>query len=130
MQEKNKNKAERAFHQSRKAFVVLNDDILVAPDNFAGSHFDLLRQNGFDERQAKKIISRQPRGYVLDGSVYLYQGENFDCLSNENEEKIKNLVLFFQKKAWLKPDGKIYNGMHVGKIGEVWVPVKEFEIPF
>lgn len=125
-----KNNAETTFHQSRKAFVILENDILISPEGFSGSHFELLCQNGFDAKQAKEVISKQPRGFARDGSVYLYQGEDFSCLSEECEKKCSEWLLFFQKSGWLSSEGKIYNGMRVGKIGEVWTPVKEFKISF
>ena len=124
------NNAETAFHQSRQAFVILENGILIAPEGFSGSHFDLLCLNGFDAEQAKKIISKQPRGFARDGNVYLYQGDGFSCLSVECEKKCSNWPSFFQKSGLLSSDGRIYNGMRVGKVGDVWKPVKEFKISF
>ena len=130
MPDKNKNNAESAFHRRRKAFVILDGGILVAPDGFEGAHFDLLCQSGFTADEARKLIAGRSRGYALDGSIYLYQGADFSCLSVENAKKAQIWFPFFQKSGWLRADGKIYDGMRAGKVGEVWLPTKEFKISF
>lgn len=130
MPENPKNKAESDFHRRRKAFVILNGGILVAPDNFEGSHFDLLCQSGFNAEPARRLIAEQPRGYALNGNVYLYQGADFFCLSAENIKKAREWFPFFQKNGWLEKNGKIYNGMRVGDAGTIWHPIKEIEISF
>ena len=130
MPEKNKSNTETDFHRRRRAFVILNGGILIASDGFEGSHFDLLCQSGFTVDTAQSLIAGSPRGYALDGNVYLYQREDFSCLSSENEERATSWFPFFKKNGWLKPDGRIYNGMRAGEKGTVWRPVKEFEISF
>ena len=130
MPESPKNNAELEFHRQRKAFVLLNDGILAACDGFCGSHFDLLCQSGFKPEQARFLISEQPRGYALNGNVYLYQGADFSCLTEENRLKAEKWVLFFQKNGWLNHRGQIYDGMRAGEAGNVWQPLKEFEISF
>ena len=130
MPENPENNAESAFHQRRTAFVILESGILTAENGFAGSHFDLLCQSGFNEEQARFLIAEQPRGYALDGSVYLYQGTDFSCLSGENGKKAEKYISFFKKNGWLSLTGKVYDGMKSGKTGSVWTPVKEFKISF
>lgn len=121
-----KNNAESEFHRRRKAFVVFDSGILTARDNFAGSHFDLLRQAGFDENQARGIVERNARGYALDGNVYLYQGADFSCLSEQNRQTAALFLPWFEKNGWLAGNGKVFNGMKAGRIGSCWTPVKEF----
>ena len=128
MPEKPKNNAESDFHRRRKAFIILNGGLLVASDGFEGSHFELLLQSGFDEGLACRLIAGQPRGYALNGNVYLYQGSGFLCLSKANSGKAREWIPFFQKSGWLAENGKIYDGMRAGKTGTVWEPIKEFEI--
>ena len=130
MPENRKSDAESDFHRRRTAFVILNCGILTAEKNFSGSHFELLCQSGFDEETAHRLIAEQPRGYALDGNVYLYQGTGFSRLSAENGKKAEKYVPFFQKNQWLSETGKIYDGMQSGETGSVWTPVKEFEISF
>ena len=130
MPENRKNRAESDFHQRRIAFIILKIGILTAERGFAGSHFDLLCQSGFDEKQVRRLIAESPRGYALDGNVYLYQGSDFSCLSAENRKKTIPYVSFFQKNGWLLPAGKIYDGMQSGEVGSIWIPIKEFEISF
>ncbi len=130
MPEKNINNAESDFHRRRRAFIILGGGVLVAPDGFDGAHFDLLRQSGFTSEEARDLIASNPRGYALDGNVFLYQGESFSCLSSENEKTARIWFPFFEKNGWLKTDGRIYNGMRAGEKGTVWRPIKEIEKSF
>lgn len=118
--------AETDFHCRRKAFVLLKDGILLARDGFSGSHFDLLCQSGFDEKNARGIIAARPRGYALDGNLYFYQGEDFGTLSEENRRDAAAYISFFRQLGVLSPQGRAFDGMKAGKIGESWCPVKEF----
>ncbi len=126
MQEILKNNAESDFHRRRKAFVVFQCGVLTARDNFDGSHFDLLRQAGFDENQARGIIEQNARGYALDGSLYFYQGTDFACLSEQNKKTAASFLPWFEKNGWLSGTGKVFDGMQAGRIGSRWTPVKEF----
>ena len=130
MPENPKNNAESEFHRRRTAFVILENGILTAENDFSGSHFDLLCENGFDEIKARRLIAEQPRGYALNGNIYLYQGADFSCLSDGNRKKAGKYISFFKKNQWLSATGKIYDGMQPGETGSVWTPVKEFEISF
>lgn len=129
MSEKNDNDAEKDFHRRRRAFVILGGGVLVAPDGFDGAHADLLRQSGFTPEETRGLIDSKPRGYALDGDVFLYQGEDFSPLSPENEKAALVWFPFFEKNGWLGPDGRIYSGMRAGKKGTVWRPVKEIGRP-
>ena len=125
-----KNNAESDFHRRRKVFVVLETGLLIASDGFGGSHSDLLLQSGFDVEQTDRLIAGQPRGYALNGNVYLYRGADFLCLSEINAGKVPEWIPFFRKSGWLAENGKVYDGMRVGKTGTVWEPIKEFKISF
>ncbi len=121
-----KNNAEQEFHSRRKAFVVFAKGILTADDGFTGSHRELLIQCGFNDSQATEIINTCPRGYALKGNVFLYQGENFACLTVENKKRVEKLISYFKKNHWLSETGSVYDGMVIGQTGEQWKPVKEF----
>ncbi len=126
MPENLKNNAESAFHRRRQAFVVFDCGLLIARDDFDGSHFELLMQSGFVETRAREIIDQNARGYALDGDVYLYQGTDFSCLSEQNKKTAALFFPVFKKNGWLSNAGKIYDGMNVGQIGSKWMPIKEF----
>ncbi len=121
-----KNNAESDFHRRRKAFVLFDEAVLAARDGFPGSHFDLLRQTGFTERQAHEIIECRARGYALNGDVYLYQGADFSCLSEHNKARAALFLQVFRNNGWLAENGRVYDGMSPGQIGESWTPIKEF----
>lgn len=118
--------AEADFHRKRKAFIILDAGILMARDGFEKSHIDMLRQSGFPEDQANRLIETQPRGFVLDGNLYFYQGMKFHRLSGENKEKASSYIFFFRSLGLLPEDGKVYDGMHIGEAGEKWQPISEF----
>lgn len=118
---------ERDFHRRRTAFVILSAGILVAFDGFEGSHADLLRQSGFDERQTEKLIALRPRGFALNGNVYAYQGDGFSELSVGNEEILKSFVPYFVRNGMLKPNGRLFSGMIPSEPGKIWRTVKEIQ---
>lgn len=116
--------AEEDFHRRRKAFVLLKEaGILLAQDGFSGSHFDLLRQAGFVESQARGIIETQPRGHALGGDVYFYQGVDFSPLSSENRETARQWLPFFRQNGMLT--GRAFDGMRRGDAGQPWQPVAD-----
>lgn len=118
--------AEAAFHSRRKAFVVFDAGILAAADGFAGSHFDLLVQTGMNGEQARRAIETCPRGYALNGDVFLYQGADFAALPERGRRSVERFIPFFKTNGWLSPSGKVYDGMRRGDAGTVWTPLKEF----
>lgn len=120
------NNVETAFHRRRKAFVFLDGGVLIAADGFAGSHFDLLTVSGFDENQARAIIENNPRGYALDGDVYLYQGTDFSVLNERNRRLASAFLPILRQYGYPGASGKIFDGMKAGAVGEKWSPVKEF----
>ena len=126
MPEKPTSEAEAAFHSRRKAFVIFGAGILTAADGFAGSHFDLLVQTGMDGEQARRAIETCPRGYALNGDVFLYQGADFSALSERGRRLAERFIPFFKTNGWLVPAGKVYDGMRRGAAGSVWTPLKEF----
>lgn len=122
----NRNKAETEFHRRRKAFVVLGGGVLIAADGFSGSHFDLLTASGFDADRARAVIENNPRGYVLDGDVYLYQGADFSVLNERNRRLAAAFLPTIRRCAGTDAAGKVFDGANAGAVGEKWTPVKEF----
>lgn len=66
------------------------------------------------------------RGYMVDGEVYFYRGSDFRCV-NEYEINLDNLykVLEVYKENFASNEVNIYNGVHIGKVGERWLPKKK-----
>ncbi len=106
MPEKPTSEAEAAFHSRRKAFVIFDAGILTAADGFAGSHFDLLVQTGMDGEQARRAIETCPRGYALDGDVFLYQGGGFFRAVGTGAAAGRTVRSFFQNERVAVPDGQ------------------------
>lgn len=125
---KSQTASEISFHRNRKAFVILNQGLLLAQTGFEGSHFDLLCQSGFSEEQAKSLIFSCPRGYFLSENLYFYEGEEFSCLSETNEKKALCFIETFRKLGLLEASGHIYSGMNKSEVGKSWQPIKEIKI--
>lgn len=118
--------AEREFHRRRKAFVLFRETgILMGEDGFEGSHAELLSRTGLEPDRVREIIASEPRGFALDGDVYLYQGEGFSELSAENKAYARTWLPFFRSMGLSAGNGRVFNGMIVGKPGESWTPVSE-----
>lgn len=118
--------AEREFHRQRKAFILFREaGILMGADGFEGSHAELLGRTGLESDRIRDIIACEPRGFALDGDIYLYQGEDFSELSAENRAYARTWLPFFRALGLLTGNGRVFNGMIAGKPGERWTPVSE-----
>lgn len=65
------------------------------------------------------------RGYMVDGEVYFYKGSDFRCVGEHNIGlDMLNMILNLYKENLTKKEVVIYNGVHIGKVGERWLPKK------
>ncbi len=97
----------------------------MGADGFEGSHAELLGRAGLDPDRVRDVIASEPRGFALEGDVYLYQGEDFSELSAENKACARMWLPFFRTLGLLSGNGRVFSGMIVGKPGENWAPVSE-----
>lgn len=118
--------SETEFHKRRRAFVIFKGvGLLIAQEGFSGAHKDLLCAAGIEKEKADEIILNEPRGFALEGNVYFYQGKEFLELSEENTVSAVSFLPQFRSMGLLGENGKAYNGIVMGKPGEVWLPIKE-----
>ena len=62
----------RDFHRNRRAFIILNDELLFLPRNSALSHYEFCQMFNLDRDEFNSLC----RGYYFDGRVVFYK-DNF-----------------------------------------------------
>jgi len=109
-----------AFHEQRRMFVILNDNIIVAPEKVDYSHQEWFTRL-FGSVQADIVIDAWVRGFVLQPHIYCYIGKNYSWQKSYGatcQERIREIIRMFN----LNRHGIVYGGMIPGPEGELWVP--------
>lgn len=109
------NKAEKEFHLKRRAFAIINNTLEYIPDEFKElSHYDwLVKHADLTEEQFNNTV----RGYIDTTGMYFYIGD-FETNEKVEEEAHKWKDIIDEEKS-------VYCGVHKGKIGEQWKPIKK-----
>lgn len=116
-------KAGEAFHLSRLPFAFLNNDLVM-------------NQNRSDDRDHQHWLTEDyglslqqfevtPRGYITEGRIQFFVGSDFRPMDMNSISDLDIAKLMAQHKC-MYPDThscNIYNGVKVGKIGEIWPPI-------
>lgn len=107
-------KGERDFHKSRRAFMIIGDDIHFLEDSTM-SHFDWAKTLGIGEAQFEKLV----RGFFIDGRAVFYKGRfvyDDECISAAKKfgKRVKEYCNVKTLDVWC--------GQKVGKIGDIWPP--------
>ncbi len=121
-------KAAEIFHSGRLAFAFVGHDMKLEFCNFGDArdhqHW-LLDEFGVSKEQFESV----PRGYVKSGRVQLFMGSGFKKIPNH---KIGNIHLsqwqsIADKHREVFGTGtvEVFNGVKIGKIGEVWEPLEK-----
>ncbi|OPZ78797.1 MAG: hypothetical protein BWY78_00389 [Alphaproteobacteria bacterium ADurb.Bin438] len=119
---------EELFHSLRRAFIIFPEiGIVLLQKEKTFSHKEILQNMGYDKENIKKMIKNYPRGYFKDNELVLYQ-DDFNQLSKENLNIVKNVFEDFKNLFNLNENTKIYSGVIKGKIGEIWQPDKRIFI--
>ena len=115
-------KAGEKFHLSRYPFAWVNNQLVFndnTNDDRDHQHW-LCEDYGLTVEEWEKV----PRGYMMPGRIQLFIGSQFKPM---NTQKLS--VTDFQElltRYWHKYGGQkvvMYNGVKVGKVGEVWEPL-------
>lgn len=115
------------FHANRIPFFWYNNQFTYnkkAGDVRDHQHW-LLEDFGISQVEFENI----PRGYIKDGRIQLFIGSRFDpvdlssLVSNWKEQVIRLYQAVYNNEVT-----EIYNGVHIGKIGDVWEPVQKIPI--
>lgn len=104
------------LHKKRVAFVIVNGKPIFV-ENSTKSHLELCKELGVDESNFDNIT----RGFFLNDYIVFYCG-NFET----NDD-----VVFDAKKYCIEicnylklSDVNIYCGLKIGKLGDIWPPLK------
>lgn len=116
--------AGEAFHRKRYAFAWINGKITFN-DNI---NDDRDHQHWLCEDYSLSVEDweKTPRGYMLPDRIQLFIGSKFEQL---NTNKISmgdfNTLLKVHGKRYNTLSVTVYNGVKIGKIGEVWEPIEK-----
>lgn len=117
-----KEKAEK-FHRERIAFAIVGDKLLINSDESDDrDHQHWLSEDfGVTVEEFEELT----RGYIKTGRLQLFKGSGFECIdtSNIRLDHILELVKQHNKKFG-KLDIEVFSGVSIGKVGEIWEPIK------
>lgn len=109
------------FHKSRIMFALINNKLEVSTNDARG-HIDWLMEDFNISTEDFKDI---PRGYIKDYKIQLYKGLAFGKILDKQvlDELIEKLAQYVTDKC---DSGiyEVYNGVEVGKPGDVWKPLE------
>lgn len=124
------------YHKKRRAFVIFqNSGLLLAEPESILTHREILSAAGFSAIQINKIIQNYPRGYYLDNTLVLYQGEVVEVggkweLHPDNFPVVKKFFTDLEHILKLNAETKIFLGVKCGVLGEVWEQYNQVDINF
>ena len=110
------------FHKSRKAFAIIDNKVIfnnTLDDDRDHQHW---LKDAFDIDIDKFEIT--PRGYLRPDRIQLFVGSAFSSIDT-SELSIENLEILLDKHMELYgycDKVPVYNGVHIGKIGDIWEP--------
>lgn len=119
--------AAEKFHRSRLSFAWINGD-LVVNDNMSDDR-DHHHWMGEDYGVTDEDFEKLPRGYMMLDKIQLFVGSSFAQISKADLSipmrdilKLRDLY----RKTFPENSGKvwIYNGVTIGKVGEIWSPIE------
>lgn len=117
-----KEKAEK-FHRERIAFVILDNKLVVNdnPDDDR-DHQHWLTE---DFKITIKEFERLTRGYIKPGRIQLFIGSKFECI-NPDTLRLDHLLdlICLHNKKFGNNDIQVFNGVHIGKVGDIWEPIQ------
>ncbi len=126
----------KAYHQKRRAFIIIPQiGVVVAQKGSILSHREILQFLGISAERIKEIIKNNPRGYFMDNTLVLYQGEDIKEGENwelkaENYKTVKENFSDLQKLFNINQDTQIYLGVKPGALGAVWEKVNYVSVDF
>jgi len=107
--------AEREFHKSRFAFMIINDKLLFLANS------PLSHKEWFETLKTDADFDKVNRGYYKDGKIIVYKADfTFD---NETIQVAQTYYKAICKRA-NSAQAELWCGVNKGKIGENWLPIK------
>ncbi len=124
------------YHQRRRAFIIVPQvGIIIAQKGSIMSHVEILQSLGMSQERIMETIKNNPRGYFMDNTLVLYQGDNVkesSCweLKEENYKVVAKNFPDMQKLFSLNQDTQVYLGVKRGELGAIWERVHQVPITF
>lgn len=115
--------ADNRFHKSRVAFVEVEGKTKFLKNSDMSHKEWVDKEFGITDEEFEKMV----RGYIKDGEIYLYVGKGFRT-TPELESRVRELTVEICKETNMERPKAVYCGMNVGKVGEVWTPIKRIEV--
>lgn len=112
------------FHLSRYPFAWINGELVFNDnENDDRDHQHWLCE---DYNLTIKDWEKTPRGYMMEGKVQLFIGSDFRKM-DMNRVTLYDLISIFKHYAtrYSSKEVTIYNGVKVGKVGEIWPPIEK-----
>ena len=111
------------FHKNRYAFAFMNNTIVFNnnPNDDRDHQHWLLDEFGISPVEFENI----PRGYMKKDRIQLFVGSNFSPIDKSilTRENI-SILLAAHHKRYASKVVPIYNGVRIGKVGDIWPPVE------
>lgn len=111
------------FHKNRYAFAFMNNTIIFNnnPNDDRDHQHWLLDEFGISPVEFENI----PRGYMKKDRIQLFVGSNFSPIDKSilTRENI-SILLAAHRKRYASKVVPIYNGVRIGKVGDIWPPVE------
>ena len=118
----NEKKEAEEFHKKRCAFAWIDGKLTFNDnenDDRDHQHW-LLDDYGITPEQWEKL----PRGYMLPDRIQLFIGSTFSAVPTDSISVTDFAELISKHHTRYKSkEVKIYNGVKIGKVGEVWEPI-------
>lgn len=114
------------FHRNRIAFVWLNGELLVNnPHDDRDHQHWLLEDYGVPIEQFEKL----PRGYMIKDRIQLFISSNHSQISKTDLRLPMSYIIELReiyREHFPENEGRVwvYNGVTVGKPGEIWPPIE------
>ncbi|MCM1324517.1 MAG: hypothetical protein NC218_10370 [Acetobacter sp.] len=124
------------YHKKRRAFIILpKAGILWAEPGSILTHREILLTAGISTTKIEKIIKNCPRGYYLDNTLILYQGDVIKAgekweLQPDNFPVVKKVFADLENILALNAETKIFLGVKCGILGTVWEQYNQVDINF
>lgn len=126
----------KIYHQKRRAFIIVPEvGIILAQKGTIMSHTEILQSLGLPKERVIHIIQNNPRGYFMDNTLVIYQGDSIkegECweLQQENYSVVAENFADMEHMFSINKDTQIYLGVKRGKLGEVWEKVHPVSVTF
>ena len=117
--------ATRAFHRSRRAFVIVKGRLEIDLEGSELSHAEWFEKEGWISKKEHSLMDEGVRGFVDERGVFFFKGFDFR-ITNDVEERFFPLLKELKERLELDENTRIFGGIKkLDKPGK-WPPIKEY----